>query len=46
MVSRAKYLLESNRYKLCTASKAYIDKIPVDNFEIVQKLLQFNCNII
>jgi hypothetical protein len=33
MVSRAKYLLESNKYRLCAALKTYIDKIPVDNFD-------------
>ena len=33
MVSKTKYLLESNRYRLCTALKTYIDKIPVDNFD-------------
>jgi hypothetical protein len=33
MVSRVKYLLESNRYILCKALKTYIDKIPVNNFD-------------
>jgi len=33
MVSRAKYLLESNKYILCKALKTYIDKIHVDNFD-------------
>jgi hypothetical protein len=53
MVSKTKHLLESNRYRLCKTLKTYIDKIPIDNFdedlfykEIVQKLLQFDCNTI
>jgi hypothetical protein len=31
--SKTKYLLESNKYRLCTALKTYIDKIPADNFD-------------
>ncbi|WP_299237736.1 hypothetical protein [Sulfurihydrogenibium sp.] len=33
MVRKTKYLLESNRHRLCTALKTYIDKIPADNFD-------------
>jgi hypothetical protein len=33
MVNKTKYLLESNKHKLCTALKTYIDKIPFDNFD-------------